>query len=329
MDKLLVALIIVIIIAIAVLAGRKSLRIATINLEDGGAGYEKEFGELFSQYDIVIAREVNTHSGDNNAALIAKNIGWYSSRVVNDCAVLSRYPVESIAADGKNLSHTGTLILKDLIAVIVRAPKPVIVFPVHLNDEPYQPFSVLGVKYKTDADRLSADIFVKTPGGPIDDSYTISAHAQIARGAELSRVLKVADEIYAANGIPQIIAGDFNEPSHLDWTARAIRAGVVPIEVAYPASMQMQKANFTDTYRAVYPDEIVYMGSTWPTSHGKVLSELTMWDDSPISNEHGGIVKRYLSARIDYIYVRDAYVLSSERKLTSSDHYALGSVIRI
>ena len=59
------------------------------------------------------------------------------------------------------------------------------------------------------------------------------------------------------------MVGDFNEPSHLDWTEAAAKAGRHPIKVAYPNSLAMIKAGFKDSYRVIYPDEMKNPGLTW------------------------------------------------------------------
>ena len=81
------------------------------------------------------------------------------------------------------------------------------------------------------------------------------------------------------------MVGDFNEPSHLDWTEKAAQSGRHPIKVEYPGSLAMSKAGFKDAWRAVYPDEINNPGFTW--------SPLTKANDP---NDHHD--------RIDFVYFR-------------------------
>jgi hypothetical protein len=71
------------------------------------------------------------------------------------------------------------------------------------------------------------------------------------------------------------VVGDFNEPSHLDWTEAAAKAGRHPIKVEYPTSLAMVESGFSDSYRIIYPDEMKNPGLTWspkykagdPTTH--------------------------------------------------------------
>ena len=52
--------------------------------------------------------------------------------------------------------------------------------------------------------------------------------AKEARGTEIDKVLKVIRSVPDKNA-PVFVVGDFNEPSHLDWTEAAAKAGRHPI----------------------------------------------------------------------------------------------------
>lgn len=45
---------------------------------------------------------------------------------------------------------------------------------------------------------------------------------------------------------PIFLTGDFNEPSHLDWTPEAVEAGLVPVAVQLPFSRELEKRGFRD-----------------------------------------------------------------------------------
>ncbi len=66
-----------------------------------------------------------------------------------------------------------------------------------------------------------------------------------------------------ASGDPVFLVGDFNEPSHLDWTQAAADAGVVPMKVNAPLSNEMLNLGFTDSFRAMRPDEVNDKAHTW------------------------------------------------------------------
>lgn len=88
---------------------------------------------------------------------------------------------------------------------------------------------------------------------------------------------------YAAetDGIPMIVGGDMNAPSHLDWgeeTAKQHNGLVVPW---YTTSV-LEEMGLIDTYRAIHPDPLSHPGITW--------------DQKDMNDEH----------RIDYIFYKGA-----------------------
>ncbi|EGT42713.1 hypothetical protein CAEBREN_16719 [Caenorhabditis brenneri] len=62
--------------------------------------------------------------------------------------------------------------------------------------------------------------------------------------------------------VPVFVGGDFNSPSHLDWTeqTKERHRGWV---VEWPATKLLEQAGFVDTYRKVYPNALKDPGYTW------------------------------------------------------------------
>ena len=96
------------------------------------------------------------------------------------------------------------------------------------------------------------------------------------------------------DGLPTIFVGDLNTPSHLDWTPEAVDAlGWQPpyldppgerFPVAWPVTVAMEDAGFTDTYRAVHPDPVADPGFTYCADLYPACGRWDTWD------------------RIDYVY---------------------------
>ncbi|KAI6190493.1 Endo/exonuclease/phosphatase domain-containing protein [Aphelenchoides bicaudatus] len=106
------------------------------------------------------------------------------------------------------------------------------------------------------------------------------------------------------NSIPLIVFGDFNTPSHLDWTeeAKDQHEGIV---YKWPATHLLQtKTKLVDTYREVYPNPSTHPGITWSTIYDFSSSE---WNWS-IPEPHD---------RIDFIYYR-----SQQLRTIDSQPYA-------
>ena len=74
--------------------------------------------------------------------------------------------------------------------------------------------------------------------------------------------------------VPLLVGGDWNTPSHLDWTKDAARVYKNRRALALPVSTAMASAGFTDTFRVIYPNPIQHPGITWsPMFRGPVAGE--------------------------------------------------------
>jgi exonuclease III len=71
----------------------------------------------------------------------------------------------------------------------------------------------------------------------------------------------------AGPGQPVFWTGDFNVPSHLDWTQAAADAGLNGgYIVEWPVSKMLQEAGFGDAWRDFHPDPVAHRGLTWTPS---------------------------------------------------------------
>lgn len=173
-------------------------------------------------------------------------------------AILSRYPILGPTPNG--------------LGVIVDVDgRRIAVFNIHATDFPYQPYQLLGIPYG-DAP------FLRT-------AAQAEQAAAAARGGALELLLE--DLAASRDSAAQVIFGDFNEPSHRDWSARAAAAGRHPLAVAYPLVRALEAEGFVDALRAVYPDEMDKPAYTWtPTTR----------PDDPADHHD----------RIDFVLVRGA-----------------------
>lgn len=63
--------------------------------------------------------------------------------------------------------------------------------------------------------------------------------------------------------VPLLVGGDWNCPSHLDWTVDTARAFRFKRALALPVSRLMADAGFVDTFREVHPDPLRTPAFTW------------------------------------------------------------------
>ena len=237
-------------------AAEFTLKVMSYNIHRGGVVLLKQplsqtaKAIQLAKADIVGIQETRSPKGDKLEDL-AKLLGWNHDKGKGS-NILTRYEiVESLYSGVKVKLDSGRLAY---------------VFNVHLSSHPYQPYQLLEIRPRWH--KHTNDItFIKTEAEAIE-------WAKKARGAEISKVLRQVKSIPEKEA-PVFVVGDFNEPSHLDWTEAAAKAGRHPIKVAYPTSTEMAKAGFSDSYRKFYPDEMKNPGLTWspkykiddPTTH--------------------------------------------------------------
>jgi endonuclease/exonuclease/phosphatase family metal-dependent hydrolase len=147
-----------------------------------------------------------------NLPLIASLVGW--PHYDEPRQIMSRLPIAAV--DG------------DAVLVLVEPGRSLAVANVHLPAYPYGP-------------HLLRD------GRSIDEVVDVEKSTRLA---DLHRRLPAWSRLVSA-GVPLVVTGDFNAPSHMDWgaSATAHRTAVVP----WPVTVAMESAGFTDTYRSANP----------------------------------------------------------------------------
>ncbi len=194
--------------------------------------------------DIVGLQETHgaEHEGTrpDNGRKLAAMLGWSYFDQGDRTGILSRFPIVT-NTPGK-------------WGVCVRLPagREVWMFNAHLMHAPYQPYQLLSIPY-------AGAPFIKTASEAVSE-------ARKARGAQIESLLRELRPVIAG-AKPVFLTGDFNEPSHLDWTSRAAAAGRCPLAVEYPSTHAITKAGMRDAFRTVFPDEVLHEGKTWtPTT---------------------------------------------------------------
>ena len=168
--------------------------------------------------------------GGFNGMLIGQALGFDYRWFGNDISIISRYPItEAIGTRGVKIKLSPT--------------QNAYVFDVHLQAYPYQPYDFRDGIITTEAQAI--------------------ASAQSTRGAATTTLLNNMSPALAS-GDPVFLTGDFNEPSHLDWTQEAAAAGLnFGKKVAWPTSTAITNAGMADAFRQLRPDEIGDRGETW------------------------------------------------------------------
>jgi endonuclease/exonuclease/phosphatase family metal-dependent hydrolase len=274
------------------LSATAAVRILSYNIEYGAESYPLEQAIAVvkeSRADVVVIQEARTLNGIDSGANMAAALGWYYIAIDPiEGGVVSRWPLELV--DEK----------AGIVLVMPHNEKSFAAFyavVVHLHDFKYQPFQAAKIPYASGG--ITTQEFLQ-------EKTDLIHAAESSRGENLAAVLTAVKHLNPT--LPVVVAGDYNEPSHLDWSVPAVAAGLCPLAVAFPASRRMYQAGFKDAYRALYPDEVATPGITWPT---------------------GDPGYQYRSDRIDFVYARTQdEVLDFAIYRNPSDHFAVAATIK-
>ncbi|MDR1384926.1 MAG: endonuclease/exonuclease/phosphatase family protein, partial [Planctomycetaceae bacterium] len=220
--------------------GVKELKVLSFNIWGGGGKSAEETANVIKQTgaDIVGIQEPSKN-GVNTAEKIAADRKWYS----HGGHIISRYPIVKAASNGRGCK------------IQIGDNRFVWMFNVHLMYCPYEPYQLNGIEYC---------------GAPLlNTAEEAVASAWKTRGKVVEETISDIKDAQK-EGYPIFLTGDFNEPSCLDWTEKAVKAGICKIPVVWPSTKAfMEKAEMKDSYRIKYPDETAHKGHTWTTLPAK------------------------------------------------------------
>ena len=264
----------------------KELRLLQLNIWQEGVmvknGYEALADELArADADFVMLSEVRNYKGtrfcDRIVASLKERGKTYYSFYSYDSGLLSKYPiVDSAVIFPENGDHGSIYKL-----TADWEGKRVCVYTAHLDYRNCAYYRVRGYDGSTwdkmEPDTVVASLLADNVASQRDDAIRLF----IADAAKET-----------AQGHLVFIGGDFNEPSHLDWTEAtkdsADHRGVV---IPWTVSTLLTEAGYKDAYREMYPDPVKNPGYTYPAdSKDTEVSRLT-W--TPDADER---------ERIDFIY---------------------------
>jgi endonuclease/exonuclease/phosphatase family metal-dependent hydrolase len=228
----------------------ETIRVMSFNLWHGGDAGRLPLAQTIavikaSQAEIVGLQETAGYAPEgaprpDRAAEIAQHLGWHYIDQGERTGVISRFPI------------VATTPRKWGVKVDLPSGRQIYLFNAHLAHAPYQPYQLLDIPYENAPFLNTADEAVRA--------------AQAARGAQVERLLAEVNAVVAER-LPMFITGDFNEPSHRDWTAAASDAKRCPMCVEWPSTKAVEAMGFVDTFRRVHPDAVERPGLTWtPTT---------------------------------------------------------------
>ncbi|WP_171109239.1 HAD-IA family hydrolase [Streptomyces sp. Z423-1] len=234
------------------------LRVMSLNLWLGGSKVDGHRAKqikavLDTGVDVVGLQETNGTA----ARELAEALGWHHHTAGSNLGIISRHPITARHGD-PDVGFYGAAGAR----IRIGPGREVDVWTVHLHYTPYGP-------YEAAFDGLGAAELI---------AHEEVRHAQMHD--TLHWIAQASDD-----GVPVVLVGDFNCPSHLDWP-----------DVDWPVTRAAEEAGLRDSYREAHPDPVTAPGHTWSPVH--VLHD-------------GGNGRPEPQDRIDYILHRSLRVLDS------------------
>ncbi|MEV7992940.1 HAD-IA family hydrolase [Streptomyces sp. NPDC086077] len=244
---------------------RLRLRVMSWNLWLGGAKVDDHHAKqikavLDTGADVVGLQETaGTATRD-----LAEALGWHHHTAGANLGIISRHPVTAQHGD-PDVGFYGAAGAR----IQVGPGREVDVWTAHLNHAPYGP-------YESAFDGLGADELI--------------AHEEV-RLAQMREALRWIAQT-SDDGVPVVLVGYFNCPSHLDRP-----------DVAWPVTRAAEEAGLLDSYREAHPDPVAAPGHTWSPIHA-------------VHEDCGG--RPEPQDRIDYVLHRGLRVLGSRTFVTGT-----------
>ncbi|MEU9152141.1 HAD-IA family hydrolase [Streptomyces sp. NPDC048417] len=231
------------------------LRVMSWNLWLGGSRIDDHRAKqvkavLDAGADVVGLQE----TAGTSARELAGALGWHHHTAGENLGIISRYPITARFGDPE-VGFYGAAGVR----IAVRPGREVDIWTAHLHYTPYGP-------YEFHFDGLGAAELI--------------AHEELRLGQFREALRRIGD-----GPVPVVLVGDFNCPSHLDWT-----------DVEWPVTKAAEEAGFRDSYREVHPDPVTAPGHTWSPIH-------------PVREDGSG--RPEPQDRIDYVLHRGLRVVDS------------------
>jgi hypothetical protein len=168
------------------------------------------------------------------------------------------------------------------------------VFNTHLPYHPYQPFQVEHPPIPYEGDPV------------LTTEKEAILSSQQTRGNQVNLLLQDI-QTHVQSTDPIVIMGDFNEPSHLDWTNEGVIAGYHPIPVRWHCTHALHQQGYRDAYRTYYPNPLVHPGFTWCTYDEELAGpagHLPGWRKDTKGKGNSASCPRDRADRIDFLYFK-------------------------
>jgi exonuclease III len=215
--------------------GAVELKVMTFNIWVGGT--KVDFDAVVDAIKKADADIIGIQESKGNLLRLATalNYNYYPG-----LQILSRYP---IAVPSEAPAQYVYVLLEDNLCIVVSN--------VHLYHKPYGPYDL--------RDGMDLNTVLANEQGHIN---------------EITPKLVALQELIEKD-IPVFLTGDFNVPSHLDWTNDVAAASTEEFrkEANWPVSIALEEAGFRDTYREIFPNPLTHPAPTWTPGYPAGFTE--------------------------------------------------------
>jgi hypothetical protein len=264
-----------------------TLKVLQFNIWQEGTVVEGGFDAIINEIirtkaDLITLSEVRNYNNSSLdkrlvEALAAKGYRYYAEKSL-DTGLLSRFPIKQQWYFFPVKDDHGS-ITKALIDV---QGTEVVLYSAHLdyrNCSLYLPRGYDGSTWK----ELVA---------PVTDTVLIAKDNLKSQRDEAIDAFIIDSKLERSKDRIVMLGGDFNEPSHLDWTKATSKLfdhrGVV---MPWRNTLALSKAGYKDAYREIYPNPVTHPGFTFPADNPAVDIKKLAW--SPKADDRD---------RIDFIF---------------------------
>lgn len=292
----------------------QTIRVLQFNIWQEGSivpgGFDAIVDEIIRlKADLIAFSEVRNYKqtsfNERIVEALAQKGQIYYSFYSYDSGILSKYPIEKYETIFPEQNDQGSL-YKALINI---KGKQLAFYTAHLD-------------YKHAANYLPrgyhSSTWEKLPK-PVLDVKEILADNLASKRDEAIKAF-ISDALQEINAGKQVIlGGDFNEPSHLDWTENSKHLFERKVAVDWSVPLMPAENQFSDAYREKYPNSITHPGITFPVYNPKVDFKKLVW--APESDDRD---------RIDYIfyYPNPEIKLKKIKMIGPQESIAFGKVIK-
>jgi endonuclease/exonuclease/phosphatase family metal-dependent hydrolase len=281
-----------------------NVKIFTLNMWENGthvtSGLSKIANAIIAaNADIVVLTELKSPQGTfltNLKNQIVTNGGpsTYNSSFVSasgspaqgDVGILSKYPIKLSPDPNPPIKVPGGI----SVFTVTIATQNVKIAAAHLDYVQYALYLPRGYKGVPDWSMIDVSPNDNNPDPQTDVTTILDYNLASQKDEAINPFITWAN----AQTDPIILAGDFNDASHLDWTDDTKNMfdhnGVI---AEWQNTKALEMAGFKDSYRQAFPNEVTHPGITWPA----VATGVATTSYTPKSDERD---------RIDFIFYKGA-----------------------